>query len=100
MISLEFFLLLSFILYAIGLYGLTSKRDIIRLLISLEILINAVLINTIAYSVYYGSAEGVILSIVGISVAAAETTMGLAIAIVIKRHYGTIDIGEVKELKG
>jgi len=100
MASLQFLLVFSFALYAVGVYGILSRRSIIKLLISIEILFNAILINVVAYALAYASPEGLILFIVGLSFSAAETAMSLALALIVKRRYGTVDISKVNSLKG
>lgn len=100
MIETTHILMLSLVLLFVGLYGLVSKRNLIRVLISVEILINASLVNIVAFSGALNSASGLILALVGIAVAAAETTVGLAIMILLKREFGTIDTTKIAVLGG
>ena len=101
MISLEHYLVLSAILFAIGLYGALSKRNAIIILMSIEIMLNGVNIAMVAFSRYVVPAllTGQIFAIFIMVVAAAEAAVALAIIITIYRNKESIDITNVNLMK-
>ncbi|MCS4541195.1 MAG: NADH-quinone oxidoreductase subunit NuoK [Euryarchaeota archaeon] len=98
---LEYYLLLSAILFSIGAYGVISKRNAIRMLMSIEIMLNSANINLVAFSSYNTpfSLTGQVFVTFTISVAAAEAAVGLAIFIGIYRAYKDIDLEKIATLK-
>jgi len=100
-IGLEHYLILSVILFSIGLYGALSKRNAIVILMSIEIMLNAVNIAMVAFSRFIVPLllTGQVFAIFIMVVAAAEAAVGLAIIITIYRRRGTIDITEVNLMK-
>lgn len=101
-IPLEYFLILSAMLFGIGVYGVLARRSIIRMLMSVEIMMNAANINLIAFSIYSSpfNLAGQVLALFSIAIAAAEVGIGLAILILVYRNHSTIDVSELKSLKG
>lgn len=101
-IGLTHFLILGAILFAIGIVGLISSRNIIRVLMSIEILLNAVNINFVAFANYTDLSElkGQIFAIFIIAIAAAEAALGFAILIALYRNKPTVDVDEYNSLKG
>ena len=102
MIPLLYYFIVSGILFSIGIYGLKCKRNAIRLLFAVEIIINAALINFVAFSRYLvePSATGQLFVMFGIALAAAEAAVGLSIILVTFRLNNDIDVGELNKLKG
>ena len=102
MINLEHFLVLSAILFCIGLWGAISKRNIVAILMCIEIMFNGVNIAFIAFSRYNSPTllTGHVFAIFVIAVAAAEVALGLAIVIAVFRSRQTVEVGEVGALKG
>jgi NAD(P)H-quinone oxidoreductase subunit 4L len=100
-IGLNHYLILAVLLFAIGLLGALTKRNAIVVLISIELMLNAVNIAFAAFSRYITPAEltGQVFSIFIIVVAAAEVGVGLAFIIAIYRHKDTIDINKINLLK-
>ena len=100
-IGLEHYLILSAVLFAIGLYGALAKRNAIIILMSIELMLNAVNIAMVAFSRYIVPVllTGQVFAIFIIVVAAAEATVGLAIIIGIYRNRETIDATEVNLMK-
>jgi NAD(P)H-quinone oxidoreductase subunit 4L len=100
-LGLEHFLVLSSVLFAIGLYGALSKRSAVVILMSIEIMLGAVSIAMVAFSRYVVPAllTGQVFTIFIIVVAAAEATVGLAIIIAIYRRKETIDITKIYLMK-
>ncbi len=98
--DLEFLVLVSSILFGIGLYGLSTKRDAIRLLMSVELLLNAANLNFIAFSYYltHELLNAQIFVLVIIALAAAEAGIGIAIFLALYRAYKGPEIDLVKKL--
>ena len=98
---LEFFLLLAAALFCIGIYGLVTSRNAVRVLMSIELLLNAVNLNLIAFSNYLDrqSINGQVFTVFVITVAAAEAAVGLAIILSIYRNRDTVDMEQFNLLK-
>ncbi len=101
-IGLIHYLVLAAILFAIGLYGLFTKRNLIAILMCIELMLNAVNINLIAFNRFMpqGDLTGQVMAIFSIMVGAAEVAIGLALAFRIFRDRGTLNIDEINRLKG
>ena len=99
---LSSYLILSLLLLSVGVYGLISKRNAIRLLFSVEIIINAAIINFVAFSRYHNPSiiTGQTAAIFVIALAAAEAAVGLAIIVQAFRLNKDIDVMELKKLRG
>lgn len=98
--GLGHFLGLSAILFAIGLYGVLTRRNLIGILISVEIMLNAALINFVAFARYGDNPQGDLFALYIIAIAAAEVAVGLAIFLNVFRNNGwvTVDVlGRMKE---
>ena len=89
------------ILFCIGLYGALSKRNAVIVLMSVELMLNAVNLNLVAFSKYgvVQSLSGQIFSLFTISVAAAEVAVGVAILIALFRSRGTANVDEFNEMR-
>ncbi len=100
-VGLEHYLVLSAILFSIGLYGALAKRNAIIILMSIELMLNAVNISMVAFSRYIVPEllTGQVFAIFIMVVAAAEVVVGLAIIIAIYRHYETIDAAKIDLMK-
>lgn len=96
-----FCLTLAAILFCIGLYGALSKKSAIIVLLSIELMLNAVTLNLITFSKYgiNPSITGQIFSLFNITIAAAEVAVGIAILIVYFRTRGTVDVTEISTMK-
>jgi len=95
------FLLLSSILFCIGVYGVLVRRNAVLVLMSIELILNAVNINLIAFGAYNGAAiPAEVFALFIIAVAAAEVGVGLALVLTIYRNSTTIDVSELDLLKG
>lgn len=101
MVGLEHYLILSAILFSIGLYGVLVKRNAIAILLCIEIMLNAVNIALVGFSRYVTpvTLTGQVFAIFIIVVAAAETAIGLAIIISIYRARGNIDATKIDLMK-
>ncbi len=100
-IPLEHFLVLSAILFSIGVYGVLTRRNAVLVLMSVELMLNAASINMVAFAAYTSPVAftGIIFAIFIITVAAAEVGLGLAIILRIFRNRGTANVDEVNALK-
>ncbi len=101
MMPLEFYLLLAAGLFCIGIYGLVMSRNAVRVLMSIELMLNAVNLNLIAFSNFIDghNIHGQVFSVFVIAVAAAEAAVGLAIILAIYRNRDTIDMEAFNLLK-
>jgi NADH:ubiquinone oxidoreductase subunit K len=99
MIPLEWELVLSALLFSIGLYGVLARKNAIMVLMSLEIVINAAILNFVAFSSYSNDASGQVFALLGIAVAAADAAVGLAIFLSIYQTHGTVDMDRVRFLR-
>ncbi|EKE02330.1 MAG: NADH dehydrogenase subunit K [uncultured bacterium] len=101
-IGLTHYLILGAILFCIGILGLITSRNAIKVLMSIEILLNAVNINFVAFANYtdLGELKGQVFAIFIMAVAAAEAALGLAILIALYRNKPTVDVEEYTLLKG
>ncbi len=103
MTSLACYLLVSALLFAIGLAGALTRRNAILVLIGIELMLNAANLNFIAFWRYGPNPEalkGIIFVIFSIGVAAAEAAVGLALIISIYRHYKTANVDEINSMRG
>ncbi len=96
------YVVVSAILLAIGIYGLTVKRNFIRMLFALEIIINSANLNLVAFSrnLPVPNVTGQTLALFSIAIAAAEVAVGLALIIVAYRFYRNVDVKEFRSLSG
>ena len=94
------FLLLGAALFCIGVYGVLSRRNGVMVLMSIELILNAVNINLIAFGALSGTVAGQVFALFVIAVAAAEVGVGLAIVLLIYRNRGSVDIDDVDAMKG
>ena len=100
-ISLEHYLFLGAILFTIGVLGIfLNKKNLIVILMSIELILLSVNINFIAFSSYMGELSGQIFAMLILTVAAAEAAIGLAILVVFFRNQGSIAVEEINSLKG
>ncbi len=93
------YVLLSAILLVIGIVGVLTRRNLIVILMSIEIILNAVNINLVTFSRHYGHVNGQVFAIFIIAVAVAEAAVGLGLLIALFRNQETIQADEVNLLK-
>ena len=100
-LQLEYFLLIAAALFCIGIYGLITSRNAVRVLMSIELLLNAVNINLIGFSNFLDPVDikGQVFTVFVITIAAAEAAVGLAIILAIYRNRDTIDMEQFNLLK-
>jgi NADH:ubiquinone oxidoreductase subunit K len=99
MIRLPFLLIFSAILFSAGVYGVLARRNAVLVLMSIELMLNAVNVNLVAFSQYLHDLTGQIFALFVITVAAAEVGIGLAIIILIYRNRETIDVDKIDLMK-
>ncbi len=97
----EYFLILAAALFCIGIYGLIASRNVVRVLMSIELLLNAVNLNFLAFSNFLDpqNIQGQVFGVFVITVAAAEAAVGLAIILSIYRNRYTVDMEQFNLLK-
>ena len=94
------FLLLSSVLFCIGVYGVLARRNGVMVLMSIELILNAVNINLVAFGAFNGTVTGEVFALFVIAIAAAEVGVGLAIVLLIFRNKRSVDLSEVDLMKG
>ena len=99
-ITTTHYLVLSFLLFTIGLVGIATRRNMITVLMSIELILNSVNLNLIAFSYQHSDLTGQIFAIFTITVAAGEAAVGLGILIALFRLRETTNLDEAAELKG
>lgn len=101
MIGLEHYLAVAAALFVIGIFGLfLNRKNIIILLMSIELMLLSVNINFVAFSTFLGDYVGQIFTLFVLTVAAAEAAIGLAILVCFFRNKGSIDVEDVNVMKG
>ncbi|RBI87038.1 NADH-quinone oxidoreductase subunit NuoK [Rhodosalinus halophilus] len=101
MIGLEHYLTVAAALFVIGIFGLfLNRKNVIILLMSVEIILLSVNINLVAFSWYHGDLVGQVFTLFVLTVAAAEAAIGLAILVVFFRNRGTIAVEDVNMMRG
>jgi NADH:ubiquinone oxidoreductase subunit K len=99
MIPLELYLLLASVMFTVGLYGLVTQKNGVKLMICIELLLNSANINLVAFSAYSPNVNGQVFALFSIALAAAEAGIGFAILISLYMLYGTIDLDNIKALR-
>jgi NADH:ubiquinone oxidoreductase subunit K len=99
-VLLNEFLLLGAALFAIGVYGVLARRNGVMVLMSIELILNAVNINLVAFGALHHTVVGQIFALFVITIAAAEVGVGLAIVLMLYRNRASIDLDEVDAMRG
>jgi NADH-quinone oxidoreductase subunit K len=101
MIGLEHYLTVAAVLFVIGIFGIfLNRKNVIVILMSIELMLLAVNINLVAFSSYLGDLTGQVFTLFILTVAAAEAAIGLAILVSFFRNRGTIAVEDVSNMKG
>ena len=100
MAELNHYLILSSVLFTIGTAGVLLRRNLITVLLSIEVMLNAVNLSFVAFGSFRGSADGQIIVFFVITVAAAEAAVGLALVIALFRHVETLNPDAFRQLRG
>jgi NADH-quinone oxidoreductase subunit K len=98
--ELNHYLVLSGLLFAIGATGVVLRRNLITMLLSIEVMLNSVNLSFVAFGHFLGTADGQIIVFFVVTVAAAEAAVGLAILIALFRHVESLNPDSFRELKG
>ena len=101
-ISMEYYLIVTTIMFFAGIYGFIVRKNMLAMLISLELMLNAVEINFCVFNryLYPENMEGMFFSLFGIAISAAETAVAIAIIINIYRNIQNIDVKNINKMKG
>ena len=99
-IGIENYIFLSTLLFSIGIFGVLYRRNAIIVFMSIEIMLNAINLLFVAFSTLHQDTEGQVFVFFSMAVAAAEVAVGLAILVSVYRSIGSIDIANLKNLKG
>lgn len=94
------FLVLSAVLFSIGVYGVLARRNGVLVLMSIELILNAVNINLVAFAAFHDNIAGEVFALFVIAVAAAEVGVGLAIVLMIYRNRRSVDLSDVDVMRG
>jgi NADH:ubiquinone oxidoreductase subunit K len=94
------FLLLGAVLFCLGVYGVIARRNAVLVLISIELILNSVNINLLAFAMLNGTSDGHTFALFIIAIAAAEVGVGLALVLLIYRNRRSIALDELSEMKG
>lgn len=94
------FLLLGAVLFCIGVYGVIARKNAVMVLMSIELILNSVNINLLAFSQLHHNLDGNVFALYVIAVAAAEVGVGLAMVLLIYRNRRSISLDELSEMKG
>lgn len=111
MIPIYYFLALTSILFCLGLYGVMTKRNAVRILMGIELMFNAGIINFVVFNIYGALNKtssttvtslytGQVVAVLSIALAAADAAVGLSLLLVLYRNWQKIDVSEMELLKG
>lgn len=100
MIPIHWLLYLSLALFAIGIFGVIARRNLLFILVSLEIMLNAVVLLFVAASSFHGNADGQIMYLMVLTLAAAEVAVGLGLVIHMYRQHHSLDVDQLSRLRG
>lgn len=94
------FLLLGAVLFCIGVYGVLARRNAVMVLMSIELILNSVNLNFIAFALLHGNVDGQVFALYVIAVAAAEVGVGLAMVLLVYRNRRSIALDELSQMRG
>ena len=98
-VPVQYYLLLSALVFCIGLFGILVRQSALILLMSVELMLNAANINLVAFSLYYGNLTGQIFSLFTMALAAAEVAIGIGIILVLYRNFDDIDVTQATTMR-
>ncbi len=99
MIPLIYVLTISLLMFTVGLYGILTVKGGIRLLISVEILVNSANLNIVAWATMNGDSNGILFVLISVAIAAAEAAVGFAILVALYRQTKGVGLKSLKELR-
>ena len=94
------FLLLAAVIFCIGVYGVIARRNAVLVLMSIELILNSVSLNLVAFALMNGTIDGQVFALFVIAIAAAEVGVGRAMVLMIYRNRQSISLDELSEMKG
>ncbi len=100
MSDVQLCLLLAALLFSVGVFGLLTRRNAIGVLLSIELMANAVNINLVAFSRLHGGVAGQVFALFAIALTVAEVAIGLALVILLARTRRSIDVDQARDLSG
>jgi NADH-quinone oxidoreductase subunit K len=100
MVASSYYLVLSAVLFALGVLGVLIRRNVLVILMSVEMMLNAVNLTLVTYSRFLGNIDGQVFVLLVMAVAAAEVSVGLAIVVSLYRHKKCTDVDEMDLLQG
>jgi NADH-quinone oxidoreductase subunit K len=99
MIPQEYFLVLGAALFAIGAFGMLTRKNAIVVLMCIELMLNAANINFVTFAVYHQDVSGQVFALFSIAIAAAEVAVGLAILLNLQKQQDTIELTDLNQLR-
>ncbi|UPV73551.1 NADH-quinone oxidoreductase subunit NuoK [Halorussus limi] len=99
MVPVQYYLLLSAAVFAIGVFGILTRRNALLFLMSVELLLNAANINLVAFSNFHGNLTGQTFSLFTLALAAAEVAVGIGIILVLYRNFKDVDVTEATTMR-
>jgi NADH-quinone oxidoreductase subunit K len=99
MVPIEYYLLLSAAIFCTGLFGVLTRRNALYFLMSVELMMNAAIINLVAFSAQVGNLTGQAFGLFVIALAAAEVAVGIGIILVLYRNFGDIDVMDANTMR-
>jgi len=99
MVPIEYYLLLSSAIFCIGLFGILTRRNALYFLMSVELMMNAAILNLVAFSLHWGNLTGQTFALFAIALAAAEVAVGIGIILALYRNFGDIDVMEAATMR-
>ena len=94
------FLLLGAVLFSTGVFGVIARKNAVMVLMSVELILNAVNLNLVAFALMHGNVDGQVFALYIIGVAAAEVGVGLAMVLLVYRNRRSISLDELSEMRG
>jgi NADH-quinone oxidoreductase subunit K len=99
MIPVEYYLLLSALVFSIGVFGILTRRNALMFLVSVELMLNAGNLNLVAFAQYHGNLTGQTFALFTMALAAAEVAVGLGIILVLFRNFDGVDVTEAATMR-
>ncbi len=101
MIPMEYYLVVSTLMFFVGIYGFIARKNMLAILISIELILNSVEINFSVFNryLYPGQMEGMFFTLFGIAISAAETAVAIAIIINVYRNMQNVDVRRIDKMK-
>ena len=98
-VAVEWYLLLSAAVFAIGVFGVLTRQNALLFLMSVELLLNAANINLVAFSQFWGNLTGQVFALFTMALAAAEVAVGIGIVLVLYRNFSDVDVTEAAHMR-